>query len=93
MNDRCLFRPNYRDRGIRVCEAWRDNFAAFRAYLIETIGLHPGPGYSLDRIDNNGNYEPGNVRWATQSQQQRNKRPFKWGSTANHVSNWHSKKA
>jgi len=78
MKGRCL-NPNDKDwvqwggRGITVCSEWADphGFPAFLAY----IGLRPGPDYSLDRIDVNGNYEPGNVRWATRSEQQRNKRP------------------
>lgn len=49
---------------------WKDDFLAFMAH----IGPRPGPEYSVDRIDNNGNYEPGNVRWATGSEQVRNRR-------------------
>lgn len=60
----------YGARGISVCKEWRDSFAAFTAYM----GPAPSPRHSIDRIDTNGNYEPGNVRWATDRQQQRNRR-------------------
>ena len=61
---------NYGARGIAVCDRWRNSFADFLA----DMGEPPGPDYSLDRIDVNGNYEPGNVRWATSIEQAQNKR-------------------
>lgn len=57
--------PRYGARGIQVCPQWQANFANF----IADMGRRPSPQHSLDRIDNDGNYEPGNCRWATATEQ------------------------
>jgi hypothetical protein len=72
--------PRYGARGIRICDEWRDSPEAFASYILAELGHRPTPSHSIDRIENNGNYEPGNLRWATRSQQQRNKRKFTYGS-------------
>lgn len=65
----------YGGRGITVCEEWLERNVGFWRFF-DHIGPKPSPELSLDRIDNDGNYEPGNVRWATGSEQQQNKRPL-----------------
>ena len=62
--------PDYGGRGITLCDLWKNDFRKFYNH----IGPCPTPQHSLDRIDNNGNYEPGNVRWATASEQRFNQR-------------------
>jgi len=62
--------PGYGGRGIQVCQEWQDSFMAF----YDHIGPRPSASHSIDRIDNDGNYEPGNIRWATRSQQVQNSR-------------------
>jgi hypothetical protein len=76
MKSRCLSPSShayadYGGRGITVYQPWIGSFEAFLAYM----GPKPTPEHSIDRIDNDGNYEPGNVRWATAFEQIHNRRP------------------
>jgi hypothetical protein len=75
MKNRCINPAHaqyadYGGRGIKICERW----FKFENFLAD-MGRKPGPGFSIDRFpNNNGNYEPGNCRWATPTQQNRNRR-------------------
>jgi hypothetical protein len=76
MKQRCL-NPQHKDfanyggRGISVCQEWIDSFEAFYSH----VGPRPGPEYSLDREDNDRNYEPDNTRWVTREVRNQNQRP------------------
>jgi hypothetical protein len=78
--------PRYGGRGITMCERWN----SFEVFL-EDMGARPGPGYSIDRINNDGNYEPSNCRWATGREQGGNKssnRVIEWRGERRTVSDW-----
>lgn len=91
MKDRCLNTENPRfglwgGRGITICDRWRDDFAAF----FEDMGPAP-EGKTIDRIDNNKGYEPGNCRWATPKEQANNLRTtrrFALGDQVKTISEW-----
>jgi len=65
--------PYYAGRGIVVCERWKI-FENFLEDVLREIGDCPGDGYTLDRKENDGNYEPGNIRWATMKEQRTHQR-------------------
>lgn len=62
-------RAHYKDKGITVCPEWEDDFLAFYKH----IGPAPSPKHTVDRIRNDRGYKPGNVRWATHSEQMKNR--------------------
>lgn len=75
MNPNVQSFKDYGARGVTICEEWKDDFSAFYRH----VGARPSAAHSLDRYpDNDGNYEPGNVRWATDEQQQANRRNTTW---------------
>lgn len=83
-NVRCFM--SYGGKGVSVCERWM-NFWLF----VQDVKTRPSKKHTLDRIDTNGNYEPGNVRWATQKEQLRNQSRnvrIAFGGTEKCVSEW-----
>ena len=75
---------NYGGRGIRVCQRWKNggwdgggHRSGFECFLLD-MGHRPTSQHSIDRVNNNCDYEPGNVRWATREQQNSNSRRNHW---------------
>jgi hypothetical protein len=67
--------PLYGGRGITVCDEWHD-FWVYAA-AVEALGPKPSDQHTIDRIDNDGNYEPGNIKWSSHSEQLKNRREYK----------------
>ena len=79
-NNRNKDYKNYGARGIQVCEEWLNDFLEYNKYIL-SLQNSMKKGYSLDRIDNNGNYEPGNLRWVEPHIQAVNQRIYKTNKT------------
>lgn len=78
---------NYGGRGIKICDRWINSYETF----IEDVGERPSPQHTLDRIDNDGDYEPSNCRWATYKEQHRNTRRnvyVTWNGETKTVADW-----
>lgn len=73
LNDRSAGYPDYGARGIKMHEPWAEDYLAFESYVLSELGPKP-QGKSLDRVDNDGHYVPGNLRWATSKEQVANQR-------------------
>jgi hypothetical protein len=76
INNRCYNKnlEAYKDYGGRgITNYWKDDVSGFAKYILQELGSRPSKKHSLDRINNDGNYEPGNLRWATYKQQANNK--------------------
>lgn len=86
-NPACKSWPRYGGRGIRMCERWAKDFLAF----YEDVGPRPSPAHMLDRIENEGHYEPGNVRWVTARASSNNRstnRPLTHHGVTKTVAEW-----
>lgn len=92
MKQRCYNKKHmaysqYGGRGITVCDKWRNSFLAF----YRDMGDKPSSRHSLDRIDNNGNYEPSNCKWSTYEEQQHNTRTYKTNTSGRRGVSWNKR--
>lgn len=67
---------NYGGRGITMYDRWMKDYTAYRDYVDQTLGPRPSPDHTIDRVDNDKGYEPGNIRWATEAEQLANRRRY-----------------
>ena len=89
-NEKATGYKYYGGRGITMCDRWRDSFEAFYED-VSTLPHFEEEGYSLDRVNNDGNYEPNNVRWASVEEQQNNKRSnhlLTYGEQTQTIAQW-----
>ena len=95
MKARCLNKnskkyPSYGGRGIQVCEEWKESFDAFYEY-VSKLNHFEEDGYTLNRINNDGDYEPNNVEWAnhtTQANNTRANRKLEYDGESHTIAEW-----
>lgn len=87
-NDKCKTYKNYGGRGIKLYDKWIEDIDSFCDYIIG-LDNYRKDGYSLDRINNNGDYEPGNLRWTDRHNQNCNRRLSKLNTSGYTGIYWH----